>query len=140
MGIALNILPPVLFMIIGFISLTMAFKSLFSEKFIPFHEKAAGISLDRLAQPLQYVIRSLMKTSGLGFLATGLLLLIFPIVNYFEPESFVKYAIPSIALFYCAGLFLVNYSLYLKTKVTTPWMGSLFAVIALVVGIILLMV
>lgn len=133
----LNILPIVLYFIVGIISLIMAAKSLFSKKFISFHEKAAGQSLDSLDKPLQIVILALMKVSGLGFLVVALLLLIFPIINYFFTDNFTKFAIPAVSLIYCTGLFIINYYLYKHTKSKTPWRGSIAAMIILLAGMIL---
>jgi len=108
----INIIPIGLYFIVGAISLVMAAKSLFFKKFIPFHAAAAKRPWDQVERPLQLVILVLMRVSGLGFLVVALLLMVFPTVNYFQPNTFVKYAIPGIALLYCTGLFLANYHLY----------------------------
>lgn len=126
-----------LFVLVGVISLNMALKSLFSKKFIPFHEIAADKSLEDLEKPLQSVILSLMRVSGLGFLVIALILIIFPIVNYFVQDDFVKFAIPGISLLFCLGLFQINYDLYKRTNAKTPWRNSLFAAIIIILGMIL---
>jgi hypothetical protein len=59
----------------------MAYKSLFSKKFLPFHEQAAGKPWHTVEDGLQRVVLALMKVSGLGFLVVGLLLIIFPIIK-----------------------------------------------------------
>ena len=133
----LKITPIALYFLVGVISLVMAYKSLFFKKFIPFHEQAAGKSLDNLDMPLQHVIIALMRVSGLGFLVMALLMCIFPIVNYFRPDAFVKYAIPAISFLYCSGLFVANYFLHKQTKAKTPWKGSLAAMLIILIGIII---
>ena len=60
-----------------------------------------------------------------------------PIVNYFIPNIFYKYAVPVIALIYCTGLLINNYYLYKNTKADTPWKGSLYAMFVILAGIII---
>ena len=133
----LKIIPIVLFMFVGVISMVMAFKNMFSKKFLPFHEKAVNRPWDEIDNPLKTVILTLLRLIGMGFLTISILLLIFPIMNYFNPNKFYKYSIPVVALIFCTGLFAINYSLYKKTKADTPWKGSLYAMITLIAGIII---
>lgn len=133
---AFKILPMVLYLIVGIISLVMAQKSLFSSGFISFHEEAAGMSLEKLDPRVQNVILALMKTTGLGFLVVSLLLVVFPVINYFKSDSIIQFGIPIVCGIYCFGLFLANYQLHKKSGVETPWKGSLVAVAIIVVGII----
>ncbi|MEI6822430.1 MAG: hypothetical protein WCL51_10865 [Bacteroidota bacterium] len=122
---------------VGVISLVMAYKSIFLNKLLPFHAKAAGNNLDSYDKPLQYVILALMKVSGLGFLIIGLLLIIFPILYNNSNDCFLRYAIPIISLIYCLGLFLINFYLSKQTKSKTPWQGSLIAMFIIILAIIL---
>ena len=133
----IDIMPILLYMIIGVISMVMAFKNLFSTRFLPFHEKAANKQWDEIDTSLKLVILSLLRLSGLGFLIISILLLVFPIINYFVPNIFYKYSIPIISLIYCTGLFIINFLLYRRTKEDTPWKGSLYAAMILIVGIII---
>jgi len=133
----IKILPILLYLIVGLISMIMAFKNIFSNKFLPFHEKAAGRAWDDIDNPLKLVILSLLRLAGMGFLIVSILLLVFPIINYFNPNNFYKYSIPLIASIYCTGLFIFNYSLYRNTKAETPWKGSLYAMLAVIAGIII---
>jgi hypothetical protein len=133
----LKIIPVVLYLLVGMVSLVMAFKSLFSTKFLPFHEKAAGKLWDEIENPLKLVILSLLRLAGLGFLMISILLIVCPLVNYFIPNTFYKYSIPVIALIFCTGLFANNYYLYKKTKADTPWKRSLYAMFVIIAGIII---
>ena len=128
----IDIIPILLYMIIGVISMVMAFKNLFSARFLPFHEKAANKQWDEIDTSLKLVILSLLRLSGLGFLIISILLLVFPIINYFNPIIFYIYSIPVIALIYSTGLFGINYLLYRKTNAETPWKGSLYAAMILI--------
>ncbi len=132
-----KIIPVVLYLFVGVISLVMAFKSLFSTKFLPFHEKAAGTLWDEIENPLKLVILSLLRLAGMGFLILSVLLLVCPLVNHFNPNTSYKYLIPVIALIFCMGLFANNYYLHKKTKSDTPWKGSLYAMFVIIAGIII---
>ncbi|MCX6232300.1 MAG: hypothetical protein NTZ33_12245 [Bacteroidetes bacterium] len=132
-----EIITIVIYALVGIISLIMACKCLFSNKFLPFHEIAAAIGWDKMDKPLQSVILALMRVSGLGFLVTALLLLLFPVVNYFVKDDFVKFSIPVLTFVFCSGLFLVNYNLYKQTKAATPWRGSVIAMFGIIIGMIL---
>jgi hypothetical protein len=127
----------VIYIVVGIISMIMAYKSLFSGKFLPFHEKASNKLWEEIESPLQIVILTFMRLTGLGFLIVSILLLAFPVINYYCPNKIYEYFIPGLALVFCSGLFLINYSLYRKTKANTPWKGSLSAMIALFSGIII---
>ena len=133
----LRAVPIALYLLVGIISLVMAFKSLFSTKYLPFHEKAAGKQWSEIEEPLKFVILSFLRLGGLGFLIISILLIGYPILNYFIPSIFYKYFIPAIALIFCTGLFLNNYSLYKNTKANTPWKGSLYAMFIILTGIII---
>jgi hypothetical protein len=137
MIVTAKIIPVCLYIIVGIISLTMAYKNIFSNKFIPFQEQAAGKSWNEIEKGIQFVIIALMKVSGLGFMVVALLLMIFPVINYFENSPFIQYSIPAISLLYCFGLFYFNYRLYVQTKVKTPWKRSLYGVTIIAIALIL---
>jgi len=137
MAQTLKIIPVLLYIFIGLISMVMAYKNLFSDKFLPFHEKAANKKWEEIDSSLKLVILTFMRLTGLGFLIVSILLLVFPIVNYFVQNKFYEYFIPVLALIFCFGLFLINYSLYRKTEANTPWKGSLYAVFVIIMGIII---
>jgi hypothetical protein len=132
-----RIMPIVLYFIVGIICLVMSFKSFSSDKFLSFHEKAAGKTWNEIEDPLKFVILSLLRLGGLGFLIVSVLLMVCSIANYFIPNVFYKYSIPIIALIYSIGLFINNYLLYKNTKANTPWKGSLYASFVIIIGIII---
>jgi hypothetical protein len=137
MSVLVKIVPLLLYILIGAISLIMAFISLFSRKFLPFHEAAYGKQWKEIEKNLQYVILALLRISGLGFLIVAILLLSAPIFNYFQPGFYIKYVIPVIALIVCTGLFIFNFILYRKTGVTTPWKNSILVMAVIIICIIL---
>ena len=126
-----------LYLIIGVVSMMMAHKSIFSNRFLPFHEQAAGTSWESIDPGVQSVLRALMKISGLGFLTVGLLLIILSIMSFFGQDSLVQYILPGIVLLFCLGLFFVNHQLAVQTKANTPWKGSLAAAMLIGIAIIL---
>lgn len=123
-----------LYLIVGIISLVMAVKCFVTKKFLPFHEEASGKKWQEMDKPLQQVILALTKVSGLGFLVTAILLIVFPFVNYFRGDSFVKFAIPLISFGFCAQLFMVNFNLHKESKAKTPWKGSLLAMLIILIA------
>jgi hypothetical protein len=133
----IKIIPILLYLIVGIISLTMAYKNLFSKGFISFQEEAAGTALDKLDQGVRNVIIALMRTTGFGFLVAGLLLTVFPVITYFKPNPIIGLAVPFVCGIYCFGLFLAMYKLHKKSGVKTPWQGSLIAVALLAIGMII---
>jgi preprotein translocase subunit Sss1 len=115
----------------------MAFKSIFASSYLPFHKKAANKPWDEIEESLKYVILSLIRLGGLGFLIISILLIVCTGINFFVQGDIYKYAISGIALIYCAGLSANNYLLYKNTKVNTPWKGPLYAICLIQAGIIL---
>lgn len=93
--------------------------------------------LEKLDQGVQHIIIALMRTTGLGFVVVGILLITFPIITYFTSEKIIALVIPLVCAIYCLGLFLANYQLHKKSGSETPWKGSLIAVAILLAGVIL---
>ena len=127
----------VLYLIVGIVSLLMAYKSIFSLKFLPFHEEAYGNTWENVDKNLQFVILALMRVSGLGFLIMGVFLLACPVYLFLTPNIFLRFLIPLLALPYCCGLFIFNYILFKKTKAKTPWKNSLLAMIIIIISAVL---
>ena len=133
----ISIVTVVVYFILGIICLIMASKSIFSKKYLPFHEAAADKQWDKIDERLQYVILTILKISGLGFFVVFLLLAVVPVFNYFNPDPVIKFLVPAIAFIFCLGLFIFNFQLYKKTNVRTPWGGSLMVMIIILVNLIL---
>ena len=127
----------VVYLGIGILSLVMAFKSLSAKKYLSFHEQASGLAWDSIDERLQLVIKALLRISGLGFLLVAVLLIALPLGMFWRPVLFLKYIVPVTALLFCAGLCIVNFDLYQKTKAATPWKKSLAVVVLIVVAIFL---
>jgi hypothetical protein len=132
-----RIIPIILYFLVGLVCLVMAFKSMLARKFLPFHEQAAGKPWNNIEEPFRFLILAFLRLVGFGFLITAILLMVFPVVNYFFPDTFMRYSIPGVALIYCIGVFAANYLLHKDTKADTPWKGSLYAMVALIAGVII---
>jgi hypothetical protein len=133
----LNFVSTLIYILVGFICLLMALKSMLSKRYLPFHEEDAGKSWDSIDKPLQKVILTILKISGLGFLIVFLFLTVFPSVNYFKHNPLIKYSVPIISSIYCFGLFLFNFLLFKQTKTKTPWIGSLIALFLILISFVL---
>jgi hypothetical protein len=131
-----EIVPILLYVAVGIVSLAMARKNILSRRFLQFHEKASGRSWDSVEPGLQYVIIALTRASGLGFLVIGLLLVGIPVIHSFFPNPFLGYGVPLISLLYCVGLARINYELMIKTNASTPWKQSLYAGALILIGTI----
>jgi hypothetical protein len=127
----------ILYVIIGLVCLLMAYKNIQAKKFLPFHQESAGRSWESIDIPLQNVIITILRISGLGFLVVSILLISLPIVNYFKRDVLYQISVPVLSILFCSGLFVFNFQLYKKTKADTPWKGSLIAIFLLIVSLIL---
>ena len=137
MKIVLNIISVALYLSVGVISFKMAVNNLFAKEYLGFHKDVTKKSWSDVDQSMQYVIIFLMRLTGLGFLMTAILLTVFPIVNLFAPSFIGMYLTPMVALVFCFGLFISNYSLTKKADVNTPWHASLVASGLILAGLLI---
>jgi len=137
MKLALLVLSSVLYFFVGVISLVMSIKNLTAKTFLPFHAQAIGKPWDQIDKQFQYLIQTLMKLTGMGFLVVALILLVLPISNIFIKSSIVTFLVPVTSGLFCFGLYLFNYRLYRSTNAETPWKNSLMAIFVIIIGFIL---
>ena len=125
---------------VGLVALVMASKSLLGRRLVRFQEEAAQTNWETISLPLRHVIVALMRVAGLGWLVVALLMTVFPVVSLFTRGARVPllvYGPPAVGLIYCGGLFVVTYNLHRVTKTATPWKGSLIAMTAVALGMLL---
>jgi hypothetical protein len=132
-----NLISTLIYIFVGIICLLMAYKSIFSKRYLPFHEEAAGRSWETIEKPLQNVIITILRISGSGFFIVFLILTVFPAINYFHSDPVLKFSSPIISFIFCSGLFLFNFILFRQTKAKTPWKGSLVAMLLIFTAFIL---
>jgi hypothetical protein len=135
----LQIVATCLYAFVGMISLVMALKSLRAHEFLPFHEAAAAQPWGELADGLQAVILSLLRLSGLGFLIVALQLAVVAVAGHFRPGLVVMLTLPLLSVLFCGGLCAANLQLHKRTGARTPWKGSLYAAMAIAIGLVVSM-
>jgi hypothetical protein len=124
-----------LYAVVGVTSLVMALKSFRASEFLPFHAAAAGQRWETVGDGLKAVVVALLRVSGLGFLIAGLQLIVVSVAINMRPDPVVAFVLPSLSLLFCVGLCAVNYQLFSRTGARTPWRGSLYAAVAIVVAL-----
>ena len=126
---------------VGLVSLAMARKCLTANRPLAFHQAATGVPLEQLADGTRQVMSALTRTTGLGFLVVGLLLLVFPASGEFAGSAaanpVVRSGLPVLCAGYCAGLAAVNHRLHRQSGVATPWQGSLAAAGVVIIAVAL---
>lgn len=135
----LQIVVTCLYAIVAIVALAMALKSLRARELLPFQEAAAAQPWGELGVGLQAVILSLLRMSGLGFLIVALQLGVVAVAGNFHEGLVVTLILPLLSLLFCAGLCSVNLRLHRQTGAQTPWRGSLYAAIAITVGLVVSM-
>ena len=126
-----------LYACVAIISVFMASKALGARKLLPFQQVAAGKPWDEIDAGLQTVVISLLRLSGLGFLVVGAQMCMVAVAGIFQRDLVVSVVLPVLSLAFCAGLCLVNLRLHRQTGAKTPWKGSLYAAIAVAIGLVL---
>lgn len=132
-----DIISSIIYLIVGLISLKMAWKNMSSKRLISFNEKISNTPWDEVDENLRRVILSMMKIIGVGFLIVGMMLFMEPIVLYFTSSLYMRSILPILSITFSFGLLFINYNLQQKTDRNTPWKLSLVSVIMLITGLIL---
>jgi hypothetical protein len=127
----------VIYFLVAAVSLVMAVKCLSARKFLPFHGEASGREWEDIDKPLQAVLITLLRISGLGFLVVFLLLAILPVLNLHRKDLSLTLVSAIIPFIFCSGLFLFNYLLFRQTKARTPWKGALISMIMLLAALVI---
>jgi hypothetical protein len=125
-----------IFLSVGAITLGVSLKFLLSQEFFSYHAEAAGLKWNEVSKPLQTVILAIMKMAGLGTLCLSITVILYSIL-IFSNNSVLKYIIPPVSLLFWSGTGGVTFAVYKKTKANTPWKGSLFCVVLIIVAIII---
>jgi hypothetical protein len=137
MNTALHVVGACLYACVAVISVVMALKALGAREFLPFQAVAAGKAWDEIGAGTQAVVTSLLRLSGLGFLVVGAQLGVVAVAGILHCDLVVTVALPLLSLGFCLGLCLVNLRLHRETGAKTPWRGSLYAAIAVAIGLAL---
>ena len=126
----------VLLGVVGVVALMMAWRGVTAKSLLPFHQAATSRPWTELSTGQQSVAAALTRSLGVGFLAAGCALLV-ACVAAVAHQDVATYSLAAIALVFCAGLALINRRLQLETSSGTPWKGSLYAAVAIMVAVVL---
>jgi len=132
----LRVVSAVVLVGVALIAGTMARNGLTASELLPFHRVAAGRAWEEWSPGEQSVTLALTRALGLGFLTTSLALLT-AAVTALVGSDVATYALAGVGLVFCVGLTLINERLHRATRTGTPWKGSLYAALAIVVALLL---
>lgn len=129
----------VLFAMVAFVAATMAHKTLFAQRLLPFHQTATGRGADTFTPSEQSVAVALTRSLGLGFAVVTISLLA-AVGTEVAQERWGMVSGSGTALAFCAGLAVINRRLALATSVEEPWKAAVYAGATIAVGLALGMV
>lgn len=127
----------IIYLLVAVVSLMMAYECLSAKKYLGFQEKAFKDAWKAMSEPAKATYLFQLRISGLGFFVSASILVVAIIELYLSPDSIGVYLLPFVALIFCIGLFYNNLQLSKKIDSYAPWRGSLGAVIAIAVGILI---
>jgi hypothetical protein len=134
--VVLRVAAAAVLVLVGFIAFTMARNGLSAKRLLPFHQAASARSWEDASPGEQSVALALTRALGLGFLAAGLAL-VTSAVTAVAQSDVATYTLAATGLVFCAGLGLINRRLTADTSVGTPWKGSLYAALAILLAVAL---
>jgi hypothetical protein len=132
----LRVASAVLFVVVALIAFMMARNGLAARRLLPFHQAGTGRSWEDLSASEQAVSLALTRALGLGFLTAGLALITAAVTALVQADV-ATYALAAIGLVFCAGLAVINRRLQQSTSIGTPWKGSLYAAVAILLAVAL---
>ena len=121
---------------VAFISILFGLIYLLKNQYMPYHNKALGLSWSELPENMQVLIIALMRAAGGGFLATGLAIFILLIIPGRAGDTWANYAILAIAT--CTSLASLYATLLVKVKTpgTPPVAVSIVTLALTIVGFV----
>ena len=134
--VVLRVAAAVVLVLVGFVAATMARNGLTAKCLLPFHQAASARSWEEATPAEQSVALALTRALGLGFLVAGLALLMAAVTALVHADL-ATYGLAAVGLVFCAGLTVINRRLQLSASVGTPWKGSLYAAVAILVAVAL---
>lgn len=134
--VVLRVASAIILVLVGFVAWKMARNGLSATRLLPFHQAGTGRTWDEATPGEQSVALALTRALGLGFLVAGLALVTAAGTALLQSDV-ATYALAATGLVFCAGLTVINRRLTRSTGVGTPWKGSLYAALAIVVALAL---
>ena len=99
---------------------------LFSKEYFLYHSEATRISWNDIDEKLKYILLVFMKVIGVGSITISIFIISTVIYLIYIENEFIQSLIFFITSLYLLGLFLISYSVFIKTKANTPWKRMLF--------------
>ena len=126
-----------LYIIVGLITFGIGLRFLLSKKFFSYHREATGLEWNNIDKSLQMIILAIMKMAGIGITCLSVLIITYPFMFMCSDNFFDKFLVPIISLLFWIGSFNITFNVHKKTSANTPWKGSLFSTILIVIAILL---
>ena len=133
----IRIVNSALYIIVGLITFGIGLKFLLSKNFFSYHREATGLEWNNIDKSLQMIILAIMKMAGIGIICLSVLIITYPFVLMNSDNFFDKYLVSIISLIFWIGSFSITFNVHKKTNANTPWKGSLFSIILIVIAILL---
>jgi len=119
------------------ICLIFGVRYLFCDTFMPYHEEAIGMKWAELSMGLQVFINSSVKMTAGGFFVVGTTVIVLLVIPFRKGERWAKWFIPGLSLLYLCFALYVPINIALKTQASTPWPGSVAAMVIMIIAFFL---
>jgi membrane dipeptidase len=127
----------VLYGLVSLFSLYLGLTYFLRDQFLPYHERAVGVSWHQLDTSIQTLLLALMEVSGGGWLALFVLTVALIVVPFPRGERWARIMIPvGILAFYIPTLY-ATLRVLRDTPSVPPWYGAAIACLAAVIGLFL---
>jgi hypothetical protein len=126
--------------LIGIVFWIMALKSIFATSVEEFYEKILGQKTTDLPSSIKYVILSLYKLSGFGFIFPAIALTFFPLIFYFHAPRYVIYSLLCVPYVSFLGIFISHLYLAKKVEEKTHFKQTITLIVIYTILIILLII
>ncbi len=131
----------ILYSIVTLITAGAGIKFLIATEYFGYHAQASGVEWSQVESGLQYLVIAGFKIIGAGFVTVAISfvgLIIFPFATYDQRWSY--YVIPMSGILFWSIILVTTIKVSSVTGAMAPWQGSLFCVLALLVGFIVSLV
>jgi membrane dipeptidase len=127
----------VLYVLVGLFSLYLGLTYYLRDQFLPYHERAVGVSWGQLDTSIQTLLLALMEVAGGGWLALFVLTMALIVVPFRRGERWARIMIPvGILTFYIPTLY-ATLRVLRDTPSVPPWYGAAIACLAAAIGFFL---
>lgn len=122
--------------IVAAISLIFGLIYLTRTQFMPYHSLALAKSWFEVEPNTQTLILALMRVAGVGFLATGMTILVLLAIPFQAGQQWAIYTIPLISLITSLGALYATYLFKSRTPGNPPIKLSVVSIILIITGFV----